>query len=159
VLIPQGIRTDREIAAFREDASKPIREQNMNKNIVELLKKASQGLVFPSESEYPFEVFLWNSEGKDLDESKLLEKVGQSGGPVKVVDVDTFFKNVVEEKDWQDVEEKRDVKKFQELVQTLKGNLAHLKVFRLGQTEIDVYIVGKTEDGAWAGLKTTVVET
>jgi hypothetical protein len=34
------------------------------------------------------------------------------------------------------------------------------KVYKVGdEAEREVYIVGKTKDGRWAGLKTTVVET
>jgi hypothetical protein len=29
----------------------------------------------------------------------------------------------------------------------------------IGKTKIDIYLVGKTPDGDWAGLKTTSVET
>ena len=35
-----------------------------------------------------------------------------------------------------------------------------MKVYKVdGQAEKAAYIVGKTQDGKWAGLKTTVVET
>jgi hypothetical protein len=35
-----------------------------------------------------------------------------------------------------------------------------VKVYRVGDApEKAVYIVGKTKDGKWAGLKTTLVET
>jgi hypothetical protein len=32
-------------------------------------------------------------------------------------------------------------------------------VFRVGQTQIDILIIGKTKDGQWAGIKTRAVET
>jgi hypothetical protein len=38
--------------------------------------------------------------------------------------------------------------------------LAGVKVYWLGEeAEKPVYVVGKTEDGQWAGVKTNVVET
>jgi hypothetical protein len=38
--------------------------------------------------------------------------------------------------------------------------LSDIKVYKIGdEPEKPVYIVGKTADGRWAGLKTTVVET
>src|SRR5262249_58779199 len=38
--------------------------------------------------------------------------------------------------------------------------LSGVKVYKVGEeAEKDVYLVGKTKDGQWAGLKTTVVET
>jgi hypothetical protein len=48
--------------------------------------------------------------------------------------------------------------RFQELVETLKTTLDDVKVFRVGETRIDVYVVGKSK-GGYAGLKTLVVET
>ena len=42
----------------------------------------------------------------------------------------------------------------------LKGQLSAVKVYKVGgEAEKQVYVVGKTPDGRWAGLKTTVVET
>jgi hypothetical protein len=38
--------------------------------------------------------------------------------------------------------------------------LSGVRVYKIGdEPETDVYIVGTTKDGQWAGLKTTVVET
>jgi hypothetical protein len=50
--------------------------------------------------------------------------------------------------------------RFQELADTIKQQLSGVKVYKVGdEAERDVYIVGKTQDGHLAGLKTTVVET
>ncbi len=38
-------------------------------------------------------------------------------------------------------------------------NLSHLRVYRLGAGEIDVYFVGQTENGDWIGFRTKSVET
>jgi hypothetical protein len=43
---------------------------------------------------------------------------------------------------------------------TLEAQLSGIKVYKVGaDVEKAVYIVGKTRDKRWAGLKTTVVET
>ena len=50
--------------------------------------------------------------------------------------------------------------RFQKLAQVLKEQLSSIKVYKLGEeAEKAVYIVGKTKEGRWAGLKTSVVET
>jgi hypothetical protein len=41
----------------------------------------------------------------------------------------------------------------------LKNNLCDIKVYRFGRRNIDVYMVGKTPTGDYAGLATKVVET
>ena len=47
-----------------------------------------------------------------------------------------------------------------ELAQVLKEQLSGVKVYKVGdEAEKQVFIVGKTSDWQWAGLKTSVVET
>jgi hypothetical protein len=42
----------------------------------------------------------------------------------------------------------------------LQALLSGIKVYKIGdESEREVYIVGKTKDGRWEGLKTSVVET
>jgi hypothetical protein len=53
-----------------------------------------------------------------------------------------------------------DKAKFDKLAQALQEQLSGIKVYKVGdEAEKEVYLVGKTKDGQWAGLKTTVVET
>jgi hypothetical protein len=49
---------------------------------------------------------------------------------------------------------------FDKLVKTLQELLTDIKGYKVGdEAERELYIVGKTKDGQWAGLKTNVVET
>ena len=46
------------------------------------------------------------------------------------------------------------------LAAVLREQLSGIKVYRVGdEAEKQAFVVGKTGDGKWAGLKTTVVET
>jgi hypothetical protein len=80
------------------------------------------------------------------------------GEPIKTVKLDTFFRAATQQEEWHNDEEKAQVEKFKDLVKVIKDNLKDVRVFRLGDTAMDVYVVGKVE-GGWAGLKTKVVET
>jgi hypothetical protein len=125
--------------------------------ITETLTQASQGLFMPSESDYPFEVFVW--EDVELTPEKILELTNYPPATsIEQVELDYFFRNVAKEKDWHDDIQKENVAKFQNLVQVIKDNLAELRVYRIGTIEVNVYIVGKTNDGL-AGLATKVIET
>ena len=128
--------------------------------IAATLKKASEGLQFPSETDAPFEAFEWPGEQGKPAKARVLELAGsQASTPVKTKSLDAFFKDATEEQDWQDAEEKAEVQKFKQLVQAIKDALADVKVFLAGKgTEKDAYIVGRTDSG-WAGLRTKVVET
>jgi hypothetical protein len=53
-----------------------------------------------------------------------------------------------------------DRPKFDKLAAVIGEQLSGVKVFKVGdEAEKAAYIVGKTGEGRWAGLKTTVVET
>ena len=124
------------------------------------LTKASKGLLYPSETDAPFEVYAWKNAGGALGPAKLLTLAEQDPArPVEVTTVDEFFAPLIAEKDWHGREEKALVQKFKELRQAIDANLIDPKVYRVGAVEIAIYIVGKTHDGDLAGLKTTSVET
>ena len=127
--------------------------------IITKLKNASDGLLWMSESEYPFEVIMWE-DAADLTADKLLQQLGKPPDtPVRVTDIDKFFSNAIASQDWYDDFQKAEVKKCRHLLETLKTNLSNIKVYRIGEVEIDVYIVGKTPDRSMAGVSTVVVET
>lgn len=134
---------------------------NSNSELIDTLKSSSDGLLCMSESDYPFEVLVWESLGKEeLTNEKLLDVTNHSKDtPVEVEDCDYFFEIATQEQDWHGSEEKETVKKYQNLVKTLKERLSDIKVYRVGTINIDVYIVGKTPLGNLAGLSTKVVET
>ncbi|WP_414530118.1 nuclease A inhibitor family protein [Nodularia chucula] len=133
----------------------------MTNEITEKLRKASEGLLMMSESEYPFEVFLWTDQGQNnLTNQKLLQLTTHPLETlIEEVELDYLFHNCAEEKEWHDEGQKQDVQKFQTLIKTLKDTLADIKVYRLGTVKIDVYVVGKTPSGDLAGISTVLVET
>ena len=118
---------------------------------VAALETASKGLLFPSESEAPFQAFLWQDGGAKFSPSRLRELTDASeGAAVEELTLDELFQTVPSE----------DQPKFQKLADALKQQLSSIKVYKVGdEAEREVYIVGKTADGAFAGIKTTVVET
>ena len=136
----------------------------MNENefdIPKKIKSLSQDLVWMSESDYPFNIFTWSSqELKEVNTQNLLQKTSHSlDAPVKVVDMENFFQRATAEKDWYDDEEREIAKKYQALVETLQQNLDNIQVYKVGEVEIDVYIVGQLKTGDWIGLSTKTVET
>ncbi|MBD2246773.1 nuclease A inhibitor family protein [Nostoc sp. FACHB-888] len=130
----------------------------MSGEIVEKLKEASTGLLMMSESDYPFDVVQWEGAAPATQE-KILQLTGSQDQPVEIVDLDYLFRNCAFEQEWHNELQKKDVKKFQTLVQTLKDNLSDISVYRVGQINIDAYIIGQTKDGDLAGVVTKLVET
>jgi hypothetical protein len=131
----------------------------MTDSIAAQLKQASEGLFFGSETDAPFEVVSWKTQG-EITPAKLLQLTNHPPhAPVELRTVDEFFAIATAEEDWHDREEREIVLKFQNLVNLLKQNLSQLQVYRVGSTDIDAYIVGVTDGGEWAGLSTKLVET
>ncbi|QLE48564.1 nuclease [Nostoc sp. C057] len=130
----------------------------MSGEIVEKLKEASTGLLMMSESDYPFEVVQWEGAAPATQE-KILQLTGSQNLPVEVVELDYFFRNCAFEQEWHNELQKKDVKRFQTLMQALKDNLSDISVYRIGQINIDAYIIGQTQDGDLAGVVTKLVET
>jgi hypothetical protein len=129
--------------------------------VVTALEEAAKGLLFQSEADYSLEAFLWEgkADGKFTAPDLLALKKYPPDTPVKTVSLARFFQAATKEEDWHNAEEQQTVKRFQALVETLKKNLRDITVFKVGEKEMDVYIVGKTKDGQLAGLSTKVVET
>jgi hypothetical protein len=118
--------------------------------VLDTLQKASKGLTFPSETDAPLEPFLWKGGG-ELTQERLRQLAGaEPGTPVEETTVESFFRAVPKE----------DRPKFEKLLKVLHEQLSGVKVYQLGDDpEKPAYVVGKTADGQWAGVKTTVVET
>ena len=129
-------------------------------DVVNQLKAASSGLQFMSESDYSFEAFAWEGQaGEPWTSEKVAQHTGHpAGAPVKVLTLVDFFRPATEEEDWFGPEEKESAAKFRNLERTIASLLSDVKVYRVGQIEIDVYIIGSCGNDC-IGLSTKVVET
>jgi hypothetical protein len=118
--------------------------------IVYALLKASDGLLFPSETEATLVPFLWDAAAAPSSE-RLRKLAGAAAdATVETATLADLFRTVPSE----------DRTRFQALQQTLEAQLSGIQVCKVGDDpEKTVWIVGKTADGRWGGLRTTVVET
>lgn len=132
----------------------------MQNDIKQTLLQAAEGLLYPSESDYPFEYFIWPEAKKKLSKKDMQQLSGlPSDTPVKVLTLEQFFEPVTSIKDWYEEEEKATANRFVNLKQVLEGNLTDIQVFKAGKVEAIICIAGKDGSGTWMGLSTKVVET
>jgi histidine triad (HIT) family protein len=116
--------------------------------VLAALQQAARGLKYTSETEAGLTAFLW-ADGAALTPKHLRELAGVEGD-VEEETLDDFLHAVPPE----------DKPKFDKLAAVLREQLSGIKVFKVGdEAEKQAFVVGKTGDGKWAGLKTTVVET
>jgi hypothetical protein len=118
-------------------------------------------LLYPSESDEPLEVVsCYLTQPEPLTVSQI--KDWQMLPPSVFVEESTeevFWKPVLTEQDWYGDEEKARTAKFQQLKQVLEANLTERQVFRAGESEINLFLLGRLPGGERMGLKTMVVET
>lgn len=126
--------------------------------IIDRLKQATADLMWASESDYPFEVMTWE-RGVEMTPSALFKELAAPNMAIEIISLADFFAPVLTTEDWYGAEELATVDRYANLVQTIESNLTEVQVFRLGEIEISVYIIGKTPDGHLIGLKTQAIET
>ena len=132
-----------------------------NLEIFERLHEAAKGLLWMSESDYPFEALIWEFGEKILLDNEVVLKITKHSldTPIKVIEFESFFQGAITPKNWHNAEEAETVKTYQELVRIMKQDLSDLKIYKVGEIEIYVYIIGKTNTGDYAGLATVSIET
>lgn len=127
--------------------------------LIDRLRQLSKGLLWMSESDYPFETIYWKNQG-NLTKKKLLQLSGHDLNTlVEVEQLDRFFVLAIKEQDWHEQEKKAEFKRYRVLLDFLKNYLRDIKVYRVGEVEIDIYIVGRTNSRNLAGLSTKAIET
>jgi len=137
------------------DSSDSISEREF----ITQLELACQDLWWFSEAEYPLETVYWQ-DVKDFNEQYLLQRQDLSRETeIAIREFDNFFHSVTQPQPWHNEAEKQEVRQYQALKDLLAKNLVDLRVYLLGEIEIDVYVLGKTKQKAIAGIKTKIVQT
>jgi hypothetical protein len=112
------------------------------------LKDAARGLAFPSETDAPVEAFAWPAG--PITAAGVRAAVGvDSKAKVEELTAAEFFRALPREL-------RAD---YFNLLLAFVDHLTGVKVFKVGETRMTVYLVGSTVDGLRAGVKTVVVET
>ena len=125
------------------------------------LTELSSGLYYLSESDYPLEPVKYSLTGTGgLSNPDIYDLAGKpSDSKIETVDLPYFFRNHTTDQAEADEDMKAMAQRFRELQTFLENHLQDLKVYRIGQVEIEALILGKLNETQYAGLKTTVVET
>ena len=130
--------------------------------LIEQITHAIDGLTFLSESDAPVAVFSLEDAGKKALTSQDIRQAGNHpvSVPVKKITLQRFFANATQEQEWHGAEEREIARRFQALVRLLTEHLHDIQVFKIGKkVEYDVYVVGRTAAGDFAGVSTKIVET
>ena len=114
-----------------------------DEQIVEQLKRATAGLLYMSESDYPFEVIQWQ-EMPEVTSPFIRSLTGESeDSPIHELEVENFL----------------TAERYKNVVNVLRTNLSNAKAYKVGRINIPVYVVGRSPSGRWLGVSTRVVQT
>lgn len=123
------------------------------------LKEASEGLLYLSEADYPFEIVQLEEPVGDLRGALLSLTGKEPGTPIERVDLNHFLRNQVRVYPESTPGQQARAQRFQRLQQVLQQELSGVEVYRIGEIDIDAFIVGRDKNGKWAGLRTRLIET
>ncbi len=130
-----------------------------DEGLLEELKEATEGLTFMSESDYPVEVIHWAGVS-EVNPEYLRQLTGlPADTPVEVTNIDEFFRVAASAAEWKSETELITARRYQALVRLLKESLADPKVYRVGEINMLIYIIGQNSTGGWSGVSTRIVET
>ncbi len=129
------------------DSTKPTLQDTLA-----MLSEAARGLLFPSESDFPFDTIELAAE--PADEASLRGALGVAEeAPLEEMTIAELFDPVIESCEGSEADQ------YKEIVSIFERILRESKALRAGSVEIDVFAIGKHDSGAWIGLKTKAVET
>jgi hypothetical protein len=131
----------------------------LDEEILAELAGAAEGLTYMSESDYPLEAL--RLEGAGTPTPELLRELAgvDAGAPVQTLSLEQFFRAPISEPAWKGGAELASARRFQALARALGENLSDVRVYKVGQINMPVYVLGRSPAGTWLGLSTRVVET
>ena len=129
-----------------------------DEQLIEELREATDGLLFLSESDYPFEVFAWGGAEPTREFLRGLA-CADSAAPVETRGARELFRAAASEPEWKGDTELAVARRFQALLRLLETSLTDLKVYRVGAIDIKVYVAGRAPSGNFIGISTRVIET
>ena len=121
----------------------------------------SSDLMYPSESDEKIEYFEMELS---TDERLSLANFRMNNGirpeiEIEEMDFEKFFAPLIKIEDWFGDDEKKWANDSLKLKQLITDKLKDIKIYKVGKTEVEVYLFGKSEDCKWEGLKTKLIET
>jgi hypothetical protein len=125
-----------------------------------VLERATRDLLYMSESDEPIEVIHPGNPGRPFGATDAFLAAGRPpGGRVRELRIEDFFGELTKECKWHGDSERETVNRYRQLRELFTGGLGEAKVFRLGEIEVDLIVIGRAADDHWIGIKTRAIET
>lgn len=103
------------------------------------IKKASEGLLYRSESDYPFEVVHLNASSTSLEQDLIKLSTNITDVKVEKVTLEHFIRNMVKVYPDASSEQEMMALKNKNLQDILQHELQDVSVYRIGKIQIDAF--------------------
>ena len=136
------------------------------------LEELTNGLLWLSESDYPWRIVTWESQLDEENSEEAIAKLDaqirnqlaeinpdQDPNQIESQELDDCFQEAITSKDWYAEEELAECQRYQDLVNFLENFLSGVRVYRLGEVEVKIYVLGQTPSNNILGIETISVET
>ena len=123
------------------------------------IKRASKDLYYISEIDAEIRAFDGGKSGEISSEIILQRTKSSKEAKVEERDFDEFFERLTKIQDWFEEEETEKANRFAYLRNLLKNNLRDLKVYKVGEIQIRIYVAGLDAEDDLFGIQTEAVET
>lgn len=143
----------------RLETSEKSRNEKSDGNFLSDLEESVKDLWYMSETDSEISVFRGGRASVVSSEELKRELAIPAEEKIEERDFKDFFENLTKIQDWYEDEERLTAQRFSKLENLLEENLKNLKVFKIGQIEIDIYAVGLDSQNNLTGIKTHAVET
>lgn len=128
--------------------------------VQQALATAVEGLLYQSETDAPFQMFAWPDGTGSLTPERVRACSGhRPDAPVSALSLAEFFADLTGDEEWYGEAERVTARKYRSLLDVVHHYLTDARVYKVGRVQVEIYIVGRTTDGDWAGVKTNAVET
>ncbi len=133
--------------------------ENTENDFLEKLKFATNDLIYISETDADVLPFLGKFAEEVSAENLLTQIRTDVNTKVEELDYQNFFAHPTKIQEWFDEEATATAEKYQMLKIAMEENLTNIKYFKVGKTEIKIYVVGLDKQKILIGIKTDAVET
>ncbi len=127
-----------------------------NSELIKKIGDACNGLVYISEIDAEVKPF-----SGPVSEVVKPELLVQSMENIRIEEgnFEEFCKRLATVREWHNEAQIERAKSFQKLFQLMQENLRQIKIFRVGTTRLDIYVVGLDQSNRLTGITTRAVET
>ena len=130
----------------------------MTEKTMQELSALTADLYFTSETDAAWTIHTLDATQAIMPQLTALSN-RQTDTTVEECDWTDFLNNAATVQDWMDEVGRATAARYKSLVDYVTANLSEITVYRLGDIEIDIFVVGLTGDCSPIALATKAVET